>query len=244
MSQTEVFKGDRYEIVAWARDQVVLRYFVFGSYQGEWVIFAKSADGSMFYVYKGWYGSCSGCDAFEGWSTYGEDVTKEKAMEFAKDYPSFLEIPRETLTELVKDNALLTVFPANTRDQYSEVSLEEVVADCTVIGKLECDVSIQPADVFATKNQELRRRAMEACGVESILEEMKSTEIDRQGADALIELHIPGESAGHRYLLLQDRSTPRRYLLRVPPDSKSVQGAKAWSFGLQDPDSYRPLIET
>jgi hypothetical protein len=39
-------------------------------------------------------------------------------------------------------------------------------------------------------------------------------------------------------------STERRYLLRVPPATTTCRQATAWMAGFDDPDDYRPLIET
>jgi hypothetical protein len=39
-------------------------------------------------------------------------------------------------------------------------------------------------------------------------------------------------------------STGRRYALRVPPTMRSCRQAAAWTAGFDNPDLYRPLIET
>jgi hypothetical protein len=36
----------------------------------------------------------------------------------------------------------------------------------------------------------------------------------------------------------------KRYVLRVPPDTRTARQAVAWTFGFDDPDAYRPVIET
>jgi hypothetical protein len=44
----------------------------FGSYQGEWWAQVQFPNGEVFYA-TGSYGSCSGCDAFEGEFGWGDD---------------------------------------------------------------------------------------------------------------------------------------------------------------------------
>ena len=39
-------------------------------------------------------------------------------------------------------------------------------------------------------------------------------------------------------------STERRYLLRVPPTMRTCRQAVAWTAGFDDPELYRPLVET
>ena len=39
-------------------------------------------------------------------------------------------------------------------------------------------------------------------------------------------------------------STNRQYILRVPPETKTCHQAAAWIAGFDDPNDYRPLLET
>lgn len=64
-----------YEQALEAAGAKVLAFEEFGSYQGDW--WAKvELNGQIGFV-NGNYGSCSGCDAFEGDFGYGEDRCKE-----------------------------------------------------------------------------------------------------------------------------------------------------------------------
>lgn len=74
----------------------VLAFETFGSYQGDW--FAKVRyEGEVFWL-RDYYGSCSGCDAFEADVGYSWGIPEEeynaKVAEFGKRY---LE-PSERLT--------------------------------------------------------------------------------------------------------------------------------------------------
>jgi hypothetical protein len=39
-------------------------------------------------------------------------------------------------------------------------------------------------------------------------------------------------------------STARQYIIRVPPQTPTCRHAAAWIAGFDDPNDYRPLIET
>lgn len=45
------------------------------------------------------------------------------------------------------------------------------------------------------------------------------------------------------FLQVKDSSTNKAYFLKVPPDMRSVEEAKAWTFGLKK-EEYKPMIET
>lgn len=59
-------------------------YEEFGSYQGEW--FAKVTwNGNTFWI-RDYFGSCSGCDAFEAEFSWRKEKTDEALKAFAQDY--------------------------------------------------------------------------------------------------------------------------------------------------------------
>lgn len=93
-------------------------FICFGSYQGEWVALLDS--GEDVELWKGSYGSCSGCDWLEAernWTT--DEVSDEKAREFFKEDRPFLAIPKHT----IRDMSLETfeqIFPANVRKDIYE----------------------------------------------------------------------------------------------------------------------------
>lgn len=238
MSQTETFKGDSYEIVAWARGHRVLYFVMFGSYQGEWMLLSR--DDAQYYIWKGSYGSCSGCDHYQGWHNYDEDgITREKAAEFASEYDPFVEVPASTMRNLAANDTLRQILPLNVREGFSDddIDYDEAAREFTTLVKLDEGVPITVEDVLLTKNQETKRRALDAVGPERFIAESGAEEIARDGEDSLIRVR------DHVFLHVKDSSTPRRYLLRVPPDATDVRGAKAWTFGLTA-QQYRPAVET
>ncbi len=238
MSETDTLKTTGYPVVAEVRGQHVLLYEQYGSYQGEWLMFAHDPKKQEYYIYKGWYGSCSGCDDYEASMNYS-NVTRESAMEFAKNYPPFIEIPRETAAELAKNRTLLSAFPANVRTESSEVDLERFARDSEAQIKLTEGLEFTPNEIWELPNQELRRRAWESYGVDRFVMDSKMKEIGVDGSDKLVSV----ESRNEKYLLLKDASTPRRYLLRVPSNMERCRQAKAWTFGLKE-EEYNPLLET
>jgi hypothetical protein len=245
MSTTETFKGNSYEIVAWARGQEPLLFEQFGSYQGEWLLLSYK-DGE-YQIYKDYYGSCSGCDSWEAWD--GHDMrdddynlippTREKAMEFAKDYKSFIEIPAATAAKLAKNGTFIKVLPANIRDSYGmeDANIDAWAKDAELIIKLKEGLKITKDDILSCRNQEVKQKALKQFGYEQFVEETGSKELDRTGEDALIDV------GGVIFLSVKDSSTDRRYLLRVPDNMKRVRQAKAWTFNVSEAE-YAPLIET
>lgn len=92
-----------------------IAYVEFGSYQGEYVVVLD--DGDDIQLYKGYYGSCSGCDWLEAetdWAT-GE-ISDDRAKEFAATefaHP-FASIPKETVLRVDSDT-FTSFLPANLR---------------------------------------------------------------------------------------------------------------------------------
>lgn len=232
MSQTEpVFGGYGYPIIAWANGQKLIHYHEFGSYQGEWLMLAKGE--KDYFVYKDYYGSCSGCDSYQA----EEPKTLSQAKKFAESYKSFIEVPIETMRNLVTRGTLHKIFPANVKDSYSDLKPDEFVVDAQIAVKLEENLAITVDDLLACKNQEIKQTALKRFGYENFVREAKMDEIDRDGEDALLR------KDDIVFAYVKDSSTPRRYLLRVPPTMKTVKQAIAWTFNLS-PSEYAPLVET
>jgi hypothetical protein len=229
-----------YPIIAWAHGQTCILYQQFGSYQGEWLMMTK--DEKEYFVYKAWYGSCSGCDAWGGWHPRGweerdKGMPLSMAKEFAKDYKSFIEVPRATMRNLVTSGTLKKIMPANIRDSSSEIDYDGFCGDAQIAVKVAEDIDVTAADILACKNQEIKQTALKRFGYERFVAEAKMDEIHRDGENALLR------NGDIVFAYVKDSSTPRRYLLRVPPNMKTVHDAIAWTFNMS-PKEYQPLIET
>lgn len=240
MSGTETLTRvpTNYSDVAALRGQTVLLYQQFGSYQGEWLCFAR--DKTKYYIYKGWYGSCSGCDDIQARWDYGNETLSQKELdEWLAEYPAFVDMPRLTAKNLAMAGRLMQTFPRNIReDLSSEVGLDEFVTECELVTKIEEDAGITNDDILAARSQEVRRRAIERKGIVRFMTEVAAIEMEKDDrGDRLMDV------SGNKYLWLQDGSTDREYVLRVPDDTMRVREGKAWSFNISE-DDYSPLIET
>lgn len=234
MSETETLPDHRsYEVVALGRGETPIHFEQFGSYQGEWLLVGRGTDG--FSIYRGHYGSCSGCDSYEA-DTPG---TMEAARKFAADYEPFLVIPFATMRNLCAERTLKEVMPANFReDDYSELpAIERVAGDIIAAIKLDREWPLTVDDIAGAQNQEVRSRALRLFGAERWVREVGGTVVHKDEAGELV-------AAGDMtFVHVKDSSTDRRYLLRVPPTMKRVREALAWTFGLTE-EQYRPTVET
>jgi hypothetical protein len=107
--------------------------------------------------------------------------------------------------------------------------------------------TITATEILAETNAELRRVLLERVGYEAFLKEAEAETLDRDS-----------DPGGERRLLrvpMQDDedlvcvsvicpSTGRQYIIRVPPAMSDCRQAVAWIAGFDDPDDYRPLVET
>ena len=80
---------------------------------------------------------------------------------------------------------------------------------------------------------------------ERFVSELGGVVLDIGPRGTLYEVRLPADDPERvaRYVQVQDASTERRYLLRVPPTIQTAAEAVAWSFGLSA-EEYRPVQET
>lgn len=229
-----------YPCVAAARGHEPMHYHEFGSYQGEWVLLAR--DETMYYVYEGGYGSCSGCDSFQSeFDSISGPLTRERVWAFVQDYKTFLEIPTETMKNLVMNDTLAQVLPKNNRD-YDDKTFSELIPDWSLIVKAEEGIPFHPEAILQSENQEVRSRAIRAYGVDKMVEDLENAEVlfEKDG-ERLIRIEAPGENL--MYIQVQDPSTDRKYFLRVPPNVTSLEEGRAWTFGMRLSE-WTPRAET
>jgi len=80
----------------------------------EWV--AVLEEGDNFELWKGYYGSCSGCDSLQSEKNYEhDDVRLTWAQEYFKGDTAFLIIPKETMERLTEET-FIELIPANVRN--------------------------------------------------------------------------------------------------------------------------------
>ncbi len=107
--------------------------------------------------------------------------------------------------------------------------------------------TITAQQVLAEPNAEVRRVMLERIGMERFIAEaqptMRDADRDRGGARRLLAVAID-EDESLVVLQVQDPSTQRLYLLRVPPTMTTCHQAAAWIAGFDTPEDYHPVAET
>jgi hypothetical protein len=89
----------------------------------------------------------------------------------------------------------------------------------------------------------VRRVIQERMG-ERFVSELGGGVLDSSPPGTLYEVRLPDDpEIVARHVQVQDASTARQYMLRVPPSIQTAAEAVAWSFGLSRED-YHPADET
>jgi hypothetical protein len=111
--------------------------------------------------------------------------------------------------------------------------------------------TLTPEQILGQRNAELRRVMLERVGLDRVLQKAKAEVVDSDrdagGVRRLVRMALAGRFGRDRdrcYLHCQCPSTGREYLLRVPPETRTCRQAAAWLAGFEDPEAYRPVLET
>lgn len=89
-----------------AAGATVIAYKTFGSYQGDWLALVEY-NGQRGWVHD-YYGSCSGCDAFEASFGWDKPETQESLAEFARDYLADLK-SNEQIVDIASKHSAYSV---------------------------------------------------------------------------------------------------------------------------------------
>ena len=107
--------------------------------------------------------------------------------------------------------------------------------------------TIEVGEVLAEKNAERRRVLLDRYGYGRFLQDANAQILDRDtdpgGPRQLLRVELDGDED----LVAMScfcPSTQRQYIIRVPPATPTCRHAAAWIAGFDDPDDYRPLMET
>jgi len=94
-------------------------------------------------------------------------------------------------------------------------------------------------DIMGERNAEVRRAMIERYGQDRFVLDAGAEVLNEWKGNELLSIDLP-EDPDLRLVALKLRcpSTAAVYILRVPPDQTIVQGALAWSFGLDVPEQY------
>lgn len=103
--------------------------------------------------------------------------------------------------------------------------------------------TLKARDITSCKNAEYRRILMQRFGYEKFLKEMGGVEIHKEGENSLVRIDWHKDEKPIKLVRVKDASTDRFYVLRVPPETKTVREAISWTFGLNETE-YHPIMET
>jgi hypothetical protein len=107
--------------------------------------------------------------------------------------------------------------------------------------------SITVQEILAEKNAELRRVLLDRYGFSRFMQdsnaEILDIDRDKGGERRLMRVKMEGDEdlVCVSYFC---PSTARQYLTRVPPATPTCRHGVAWIAGFDDPNDYRPLLET
>lgn len=88
---------------------------------------------------------------------------------------------------------------------------------------------------------------LERYGYEKFLKDVEAEIIDRDidpGGERRLILVCLEDDEDLVCVSIKCPSTGRRYIVRVPPNMKTCRQAVAWMAGFDNPDKYKPIIET
>jgi hypothetical protein len=102
-------------------------------------------------------------------------------------------------------------------------------------------------EILGERNAERRRALLDRYGygrfVQDAAAEIVDADRDPGGNRQLLRVRLEGDED----LVAMScfcPSTGRQYIIRVPPNTSSCNQAAAWIAGFDDPDDYKPLLET
>ena len=107
--------------------------------------------------------------------------------------------------------------------------------------------TLTAAEILAERNIERRRVMLARFGFEKFLAAVSAEVLDEDqdpgGPRQLLRVPLADDEP-LVCLSVQCPSTGRHYLIRVPPTTASCRHAAAWIAGFDNPDDYRPAVET
>lgn len=103
-------------------------------------------------------------------------------------------------------------------------------------------------DILKEFNAEVRRVMLERVGFERFLELAKATTLDsdrdKGGERKLLKVSLMPSDENLVCVSFNCPSTGRKYVVRVPPTISSARAAVAWIAGFDNPDDYKPVMES
>jgi hypothetical protein len=184
-----------------------------------------------------------GCTALRELPAY---VTRLAALNI-RDCPNLASLPAELVVSGWVDMAhsgltheeMLPPGVANAQLRWAGVAIDRRIAFHPE--------AIHVEEILREQNAERRRVLLDRYGYGRFLQDAAAdvldADIDPGGARQLLRVALPHDEA----LVAMScfcPSTGRQYVIRVPPQTATCRHAAAWIAGFDDPDDYRPLVET
>lgn len=114
------------DVLAKGLNKKLLAYDTYGSYQGDYIAVLAGEDGAI-EIYKGCYGSCSGCDWLQANTDWdNDDVADKEIAEYCDGARPFLRIERNQVQTILDAKDMSVYFPGNTRNDYDEWSFDDL----------------------------------------------------------------------------------------------------------------------
>ena len=93
--------------------------------------------------------------------------------------------------------------------------------------------------ILCERNAEVRRFLIQLYGQDRFVLEANAKTLDKWKDNELLSIELPEDPEGRLVALkLRCPSTAAVYILRGPPNQRTVRGALSWSFGLDRPEDY------
>lgn len=112
------------DLIAQVTGKKLIGYIEFGSYQGDYIAVLESENNVE--LWRGSYGSCSGCDWIEGEKNWEDStIPDEIAREYLRDEKPYLIIPKDKLSNMTLET-FKAILPANIHNDIYEFDPNEL----------------------------------------------------------------------------------------------------------------------
>jgi hypothetical protein len=202
-----------------------------------------------------------GCTRLRGWpdgATGRVEVLLARGCSRLTALPDWLHVSRLDITDCTSLRALPEGLRVRSEIEIANTAIRRLPDSVGAIRlrwrgvQIDEKIAFEPeritiGEILGETNAELRRVLLERFGLERFIAEANAEVLDVDhdagGERKLLRVPMP-EDEPLVCVLVHCPSTGRQYILRVPPTMQTCREAVAWTVGFDDPDQYRPLVET
>ena len=126
------------EVLSKGMNMNLVSYKTYGDYQGDYIAVLQKEN--IFFIYKGYFGSCSGCDWLErecdwadtkykwgnNYAEFSYYLTEDQIKNYCSEEKPFLELTADQMEKIVNSKNPEQYFPANTRNSYDDFNFEDI----------------------------------------------------------------------------------------------------------------------